>query len=330
MARLERDVGSLQEASGWERLPQMRVVLRRSLDGRTVEPATLAHDDGMLVRANFLGSAEPDLGAISAAVIAGMLDARTRNRARFEPRRWAREGLSTYWAYARELPATRLAQAAWATRVRGVDRARIDHYERLRETLGDRVAASLAATGFDAMERAHPGATVSILRAAFEPGATTDLRATLHERMHPLRAQIRDATSLDDAAIEAAWRAALASYRARADVAAITAALPAVEAHVAITPDASGLPVVEATAHVTGATDGLALSVRHLSIGPFDHVSEDEDMTRESATFGRDGTATVRLVGRYASGDRVLVRVDLEGTALDAPMRLAAERLEVP
>ena len=41
------------------------------------------------------------------------------------------------------------------------------------------------------------------------------------------------------------------------------------------------------------------------------------------------GNAEVRLVGRYAVSDRVHVRVDLEGTALDAPMRLAVTRMEI-
>lgn len=56
---------------------------------------------------------------------------------------------------------------------------------------------------------------------------------------------------------------------------------------------------------------------------------EDSALPRESVRVPPDGHAEVRLTGRYAAGDRVLVRVDLEGTVLLAPMRLAATRLEL-
>jgi len=330
LTELDHDVGTLASEMQLSALPQMRVVLRRTLGRDTIEPVTLSHADGMLVRANFLSSANPDRHAIGAAVIAGMLDARTRRRARFEPRRWWRDGLSTYWAYDRgALPATRLAQAAWATRARGPDAPRLDHFERLREELGGAVAASLAATGVMAIESAHPGGVVALARISFPLSPTEDVRTSIWERMHPLHAQILEATTLDPIALARAWNDTLRAIRARPEVAAITSALPSAEATVTIERDASGIVSVVTRATISPHTSGLTLSVRHLALGPFDRIVEDYAMPRETVLVPHDGHAEVRLTGRYTAGDRVLIRVDLEGTALDTPMRLAATRLEI-
>lgn len=328
LADLDHDVGTLASAMGLEQLPQMRVVLRRALDADTLEPVTLSHGDGMLLRANFLSSVHPDRDRISSWVIAGMLGARTRRRSSFEPRHWWADGLAVYWAYDQgALPASRLAQACWATRTRGPDVPRIDHFERLREEVGDTVAESLAATGVTTIERMHPGGVVAIARVTFPSSPTEDVRTTFSEWMHPLRAQMRDAIGLDPHAHELAWDETLHGLRARPDVAAVLASLPSAEAHVSVERDASGILSIVTRATIAPRTHGLTLSVRHLGIGPFDAVVEDYAMPRETVTVPDDGVVEVRLAGRYAPGDRVLVRVDLEGTALETPMRLAAERL---
>lgn len=331
LADLDHDVGTLADAMQVSALPQMRVVLRRTLARGFVEPVSLSHADGMLVRANFLASAHPDLDAISGAVIAGMLDARTRRRASFEPRHWWRDGLAVYWAYDQgALPVSRLAQACWATRVRGPDVPRLDHFERLREEVGDAAAESLAALGVLAIERTHPGGVAALARVTFPSSPTEDVRTTLAERMHPLRAQITDTVGLTADAHVAAWNDVLREVRARPDVAALYGSLPHAEAAVTLERDASGIVSVVTRATISPGTEGLLLSVHHIAIGPFDHVTEDVAMPRETIPVPADGHAEVRLTGRYTSGDRVLVRVDLEGTALDAPMRLAAVRLEIP
>ncbi len=330
MTELEPTIASFREAMDAARLPQMRVVLRRALDTHTFEQVTLSHGDGMLVRANFLASRSPDAGAISAAVLEGMLDAYTRRRARFEPRRWWRDGLSTYWAYDRgQLPPVRLAQAAWATRTRGPDVPRIDHFDRVREELGDEMAASLAATGVMALEHARPGAVAQAIPVTFAASPPEDIRATLADWLHPVRAQIEDATGIDAAAHTQAWDETLAQIRARPDVAAVLARVPAATATVTVERDASGILTIVTRAEIAPGSEGLTLSVRHVSVGPFDTVVEDFSMPRESVRVPPDGHAEVRLTGRYASGDRVLVRVDVEGTVLLAPMRIAATRLEL-
>jgi hypothetical protein len=335
MTRLERDVGEVRAALGAERLPQMRVVLRRSLDGRYVEPVTLAKDDGMLVRANFRSDVHPDLDTLSAEVIAGMLDARTRHRARFEPRRWLRDGLSLWAASPRgasgehELSTTRLAQAAWATRARGPDAPRIDHFERLREDLSSRVATSLAATGWATVAAVSRDEGSSVARAMFPPGATDDIRTVVRDWWSPPNLELEHALGGWRSDLEEAWNERLRVARARPDVQAILQSLPAATATVTTEREANGIVALVVRAHVDGATEGLALSVRHVALGPFDRTIEDVDMQLESRLFDAGGNAELRLIGRYAVSDRVLVRVDLEGTALDAPMRLAAIRTEI-
>ncbi len=334
MVRLEADVGEVRTALEAERLPQMRVVLRRSLDGRYVEPVRVAVDDGMLVRANFRSDVDPDLDTLSSEVIAEMLDARTRRRARFEPRRWMRDGFALWYASPRsngthELSATRLAQAAWATRARGPDASRIDHFELLRESFSSRVATSLAATGWATVAATARDGGAAVARAEFPAGATDDVRTVLAEWWSPARVRLTRALGIERSALEEAWRERLRVARARPDVQAILQALPDADATITTERDASGIVALVVRAHARGPTDGLALSVRHLAIGPFDRTVEDIDMQLESALFDEAGDAVVRLAGRYAVSDRVLVRVDLEGTALDAPMRLAVSRMEI-
>jgi hypothetical protein len=328
MVDLEHDVAAIADLLGRPPLPQMRVVLRRSLDRGATEPVGLSHADGMLVRANYLGASDDQLDAISAAVIEGMLDARTRGRAHFEPRRWLRDGLAIDVAYG-VLPAARRAQACWATSTRGPDAPRMDHYQRLRESVGDDVAASLAATGIATL-RAHHADLGPLVRMAFPVSPTMDVRATLDEWRHPLRSQIAETMGLDRAALTHAWGETIASMRAEPDVARIALSLPHASATVTIERDESHIVSIVTRATIAPSSEGLTLSVRHLAIGPFDHVTEDYAMPRETVTVAADGHAEVSLRGRYTSGDRVLVRVDLEGTILGAPMRLAAVRLDIP
>jgi hypothetical protein len=132
---------------------------------------------------------------------------------------------------------------------------------------------------------------------------------------------------LTPSAHEAAWREMLHGICTHRDVAAVRASLPSAEANVAVERDASGIVAIVTRATLSPHTSGLTLSVRHLALGPFDEVVEDFSMPRETVSVPDDGQVEVRLAGRYAPGDRVLVRVDVEGTALDAPMRLAAVRL---
>jgi hypothetical protein len=180
-----------------------------------------------------------------------------------------------------------------------------------------------------AIEHAHAGGVVAIARTTFPASPTEDVRTTLSEHFHPLHTQIADATGLDADSVTTAWNATLRDLRGRPDVHAVLAQVPRAEATVAVERDASGIVSVVVRATIATGTSGLALSVRHLGLGAFDHVVEDYAMPRESVPVPVDGHAEVRLTGRYATGDRVLVRVDLEGTALDAPMRLAAERLTI-
>lgn len=334
LARLEASVGSLAEAAGYARLPQLRVVLRRSLDAATFEPVTLAESDGVLMRANFLRESDPDLDGLTAEVIAALCDARTGGRARLEPRRWAREGVALEWAsthrgpeaVAAGLSAARIAQALLATRARGPDPARMARFELLREEVGARAAAALSATGIAAIRAERGDAAVSALvREAFPAGSTDDFRVVLRDWLRP---PPEAGAGISTEALGAAWSAELARLRMRPDAAEIVAALRDARASLTVERDVAGLPALVVRAE-TGAP-GRVLTVRHVVLGPFDRVVEDVTTETESVVADALGHAEVRLEGRYATGDRVLVRVDLEGTPLGAPHRLLSRRLEVP
>lgn len=337
LSRLELDVGSFADTAGWTRLPQLRVVLRRSLDGSTFEPVTLAPHDGVLLRANFLADAEPDLDGLSAEVLGALLDARTALRARLEPRRWARDGLALHWAMRSPLhgdTSARAALALLATRSRGPDAPRMAAFEHLREEVGSRGAAALAATGFDAIAEVRgDGAIANVVRTAFPNGATDDFRVVVRDLLRPMPAVVSEATGLDAGALASVWSAHLDALRVRADVTTHVAMLGDPSATVTFETDADGVRTLVVRAR-TGAgprSEGArTVTLHHFALGPFDRAVEDTEMVSTDVVERPDATAEIRVTGRYAAHDRVLVRVDLGGTSLDAPVRLIAARLEVP
>ena len=342
LGRLTSDVGSLASLAGWERLPQVRVVLRRSLDGRIVEPVGLGRDDGVLLRANFLRSAEPDLTGISAQALAALLDARTRGRSALPPRRWLRDGLALHWA-ARSEAATR-SEAGPAV---GLDDARIAHalfvarevptdgslaarYLVLRERHGDAGIAAYAATGVQSLVAHDPsGARLGeLLRRAFPSGAHEDFRAVLTEWLDPLPTQIEATMGVNERALFEGWAGELDRLATLPAPRVLLDGLGAVRA--TLTVEGTDL-VVRAE---TGPGEGRVLTVRHFDLGPFDREVLDHEMLSESTVAGTEAwdiaSAEIRIAGRYDHGSRVLVTADLSGTPIGAPLRLLAERIEIP
>lgn len=324
LGRLESDVGELMAAAGWQRIPQLRVSLRRSLDAREVEPVGLSQDDGVLLRASFAGE-DRDLSRVSESLISALLSSRTRGRADLEPSAWLRDGVASYWATRNDPEARRRrdAHALFVTRDRGADRARLRRFLRLRESDGPRGASALAMTGVEALVgMAEPASALGrLLARAFPAGAPNDLRAVASTWLDPVPHVLAETTDVTEDALFAAWAARLDALRADRQVTSLLG--PAAGARASIT--ASPMSI-EVSASIP---EGTTLGVHHVAIDAFDRPVDERTMHGESA--GRsEGSTVIQLAGAYASGSRALVVADLLGTGVGAPLRLASARVEVP
>lgn len=335
LSRLEHDVGSLATLAGWERLPQIRVVLRRSLDGHTFEPVGLGRDDGVLVRANFLPEVAPDLTGLSAQVIFSVLGARTRGRAYFPTRLWLSDGFAMHWASNGPLSVERAAHALVVAGREPGSRPSLRDYPMLRERHGAEGVASFYGTAVEALHlgpRGTPPDAASDVRfsalvdRAFPAGPVDDVRVVVGEWLDPLSAQVQDTMGLDEAAVTAVWGQRLDGLRSDPAVMGLVTALGSPTATLEVVDEGSPTLVVRAE---LGTGEGRVLTVRHLELGPFDAPVEDHDMVSETVTPDANGVAELRLAGRYGHGARVLVVADLMGTPMGLPVRLLAERLEV-
>jgi hypothetical protein len=351
VALLEPSLVALRDAMGWSALPESRVVLRASLDGRTFEQAALRAGDGALVRANFRSEARPDLVGLEAALVRALLDDRSNGRARFEPQAWARAGFPLWWAACGphrapdgttcSLPLERRAIAQLALHAseaggRGVDRARIAAWDTLREEEGERVAESLAATGMATLARlAGPGAPAAFARALFAAWAPNDSRVVLSTLLAPPHARLVAATSVDEAALFSAWQAELEADRARPEIAALLGRVsPRPSARLAIESREGSQRVIALEVEVPWAvTAGVTITVHTQSLPPFDRVVEPWEPRRDTFVLAEDErTRRIELTGRVARGDRVLVMVDVEDPegGFGAPTRVLAARRDVP
>ncbi len=347
LARLEPSLLALMPAMGWTALPESRVVLRGSLDGRTFESAFLRPGDGALVRANFRASATPDLEGIEAALVRGLLDDRSNNRAHFEPQAWARSGFPLWWAHcgphrnARAvdctLPAARRALAqltlhATPTGGRGVDRPRIAAWNTLREQENDRVAESLAATGMVTLSRLTNGAgPASFARALFSQWSPRDSRTVLSTLFSPPSARLLASTQIDEATLHREWQADLVRDRASPEVAALLGRVsPRPTATFTIAAREGTLRTLVVDVTVPWAdTDGVVVGVLTETLLPFDTVVEEFDLRRDRFVLGpNERSRHIELTGRVSAGDRILLLVEVEDprSGLTAPTRILAER----
>lgn len=347
LARLEPSLVALMPAMGWTALPESRVVLRGSLDGRTFEDAFLRPGDGALVRANFRASANPDLDGLEAALVRSLLDDRTNHRAHFEPQAWARSGFPLWWAHCGphrtanaaactlSTPRRALAQLplhASPTGGRGVDRPRIAAWSRLREEESDRVAESLAGSGMVTLARLTSGTgPASLARALFSEWASRDSRVVLSTLLSPPSSRLLSSTQIDEATLHREWHADLVRDRASPEVVALLGRVsPRPTATFTIAAREGGLRTLVVDVTVPWSdTDGVVVGVLTETLLPFDTLVDESDLRRDRFVLAAgEHTRHIELTGRVSAGDRVLLIVEVEDprSGLTAPTRILAER----
>lgn len=357
LERLEPSLAALMPVMGWTALPEARVVLRGSLDGRTFEPARLRAGDGALVRANFLGVHDANTGrgvdveGLEAALVRGLLDDRTNHRADFEPQAWARAGFPLWWAACgphrsrqpsdcQLAPARRvLAQLSLHAGVdaadhdtAGLDAARLAAWSRLREEEGERVSESLAATGFVTLARLTRGeGPTSLARALFSRWATNDSRVSFQTLLSPWSAQLLGTTGIDEPGLLREWSADLARDRVASDVSPLLARVsPRPTATLSIEPRGPSLRVLVIDVVVPWPdTEGVVVSVLTEPLEPFDTLVDEADVRRDQFVLrAGESSRRIELTGRVSAGGRILVGVDVEDprSGVGAPVRVLSSR----
>lgn len=329
LAALERDLGALRRALGWARLPPVRVALRPTLDGRTVESVDLEENDGVLVRANFT-AADFDRADFEAALVARVLDHATAGRAIFEPQRWVRDGFSAWWARRANAPAPGPSafelRALWATRATGATDATLRRWTLTRERLGEPVAGAVAWSMVRHIARTRgDGAVLRLARHLYGRRPPTDVREVVHAWRHPMEREVSDAAGVPWTALVDSWAAWLGERRRDGAVSAALAGVPTVAAAVRVAP---GEVVYDV--RVAGGEPTAPIARVHAPLGPFDDVLEERDLLREEGVVERGVAATLPLRGRYGRGARAFAAVEVESSTLGCPLRFAARRVEVP
>ena len=323
LSLLEGSLAPLGEALGWDALPTVRVALRESLDGETLEPVAIRDEDGVLVRANFRRTSEWDEVAFVADLVHGTIDEHTDDRATFEPAHWALDGFSRWWA-ARARPDARArwrSIAAIAARRETIDGALFRRWASTEERLGDPVASAIAFEAIRALDEGERGEVpVRLARALFSERAPEDSRVVITTWLRPPESILREHGGVDLDALAARVRERLASEPA-SPIDGARASL-SIEAH-----DGDVRDLVVSVDFGAGVPEGTVVSVGHLETGPFDRTYAPWDLERSDVSMRAGHThAMVRVPGRYGPGQRVLVVADVRMPGVGATVRVLAER----
>lgn len=328
---LHADLARLRRELGLARLAPVHVALRETLDPRLVERVELDGREGILLRARFT-SEGLDLDDLRAAVLERALEVATDGRAAFEPYAWARTGLARAIVHADEPapPRAPLLRALYLTREQEPSLALLERWQETEERFGPAGAEVLAYAAFRGLEaRAGRERASAFARAAFGTPPLPGALALLEDWRAPPMARLARETGLGPAELEEAWRRELAVWRADPRARAL-AELPRASASLALEREGA-LPVLRWTVRFDRPPPPEAIcSLLHAAVGPFDApLAADAWLHEERRCLELDPEGE-RLVGRYGAGERVLLAVELHDPRLGAPMRLAAERMELP
>ncbi|MBI3928852.1 MAG: ABC transporter permease [Armatimonadetes bacterium] len=324
LRKLESSLVELRQELGWEQLPEARIGVRSSLDGRTFERAEMEENGGLLVRCDFT-EPEFDSTAFEAYLVREILDEMSHGRARLEARRWAHDGFSRWWAQGGDGTEVPIRRALWAT-PEGISEHDLRTWDVFRERHGETVAEAVGYSGFCALERMRGRkAVLDLARELWgrEP-APNDARRTFEEWRHPLAHQLEQSTGLDWDEFLGGWNRALAESRRQ------PAGLPRGTARVREEQgEGSGRDLVYSLKLERPLPAGTPWALVHARLGPFDEELSDADLMREEHLWPA-GQPQVegRLVGRYGRSDRIFVSIEVDSPDL-GPIRLLAERREL-
>jgi hypothetical protein len=335
LAALESDLAELRAALDWRELPPVRIAQRADLDARTFDSAKLTDADGLLVRANLRLLSGPSQLAFRAYIVREVLQLHSHGRATFEPRRWVHDGFARWWVERNAPAATSIAwaRALWATRSRPVTLADLTTWTRFREEVGEPIAEGIAYSGLVSLEGLGGKLEVlALARALYQRRTYQDSRESLRELWHPMAKDLEAATGSSYASFVAAWNRALDAGRATPAARALLDRVPPVRGWLTVEPGAGDIRTVHyGFVFASAPPPGTIVSLLHLQLEPVDVELVPARLEREDHPLAAGAlTAEQRLTGRYGRGERVFFALEVESPLLDTPLRVLAQRRELP
>ena len=342
LSHLETDFGALILLLNWQTRPAVRVAYSSALDAGVYDPAALAQNDGILVRANF-AAADFDPSDFAAHLVGRLLDEATDGRARFEPKAWLRDGFAEWWSHGdRDSSAAApdletaclegfrpLLRALWASRTAPPSEDHLAAWLRYRERHGEDLAEAVAAGGLWVLEQMEGhDAVLSLAREVFARQPAQDLRELIYEWRHPMPEVFERATALSWPEFVAAWRAEL--ERLATTPACRQALVGVAEGSTRLDVEAGVGAVRELVYGVSfdqPPPDSTLVTLLHGRLTAFDDTIERRDLRREEKLWpvGKR-QASWRLPGFYNQGSRAFLALEIESAVLGCPIRLHAER----
>jgi len=346
-----RAMTPLESRLGLESMPPIRLALRPDREAHDIDYGTL---DGVFVAANWLEHDGYDDAVLVAVVLHGVLTARTGGRAPFEPYHWVLDGFTRWWAETAgeadallpEHRAELIARAAFVAGRLDPDQGLVSDWQGMAEAYGYPGAEALATSAVVRLqERAGSDAVMALAREFLSVPLGSSVLASLQDRRRPPEERFERATGLEYRGFMDDWRTWLLAQATLPAVVERLAAIPALQPVVqAVRED--GVPIVVAglidrddrRAVPDGAAgdtvgdlvdDGQRCWLRHSLLTPFASEWEVDDEDEREAGCRAD-PALFTLEGRYASGDRALVSIELEDEAFHQPLRLGAARVDIP
>ncbi|MFK7854553.1 MAG: hypothetical protein AB8B79_10585 [Granulosicoccus sp.] len=332
---------ALQATLGLSRLPDVRLSLTPGREKHDIDYATR---DGVFISANWLEHDSYDDAILDTVLLHGVLSAQTGGRAVFEPYHWVLDGFTRWWveqgnSRLRETHRSELlARALWA-----LDREpQADRLIRRWQLIADRFAypsaEALAWVAMTYIEQEMGRETVIALAAEFltQPMGSS-LSATLKDRREGVQTRVERIVGMPIDEFHRQWRAWLQNQRDDPQIQSLLAFIPALKGSVVSEIDefgtqqilASYVPLDEGRGLATdiSALDGLCI-IKHDYLGPFDTEFEVSKDYESSANCDAESPAhEIRSI--YATGDRVFIALDYEGSVFHQPLRLHAERLTI-
>ncbi len=360
LGRLEDDLGDLAAELGWREPPAVRVAYGPSLDPGIYDTAVLDDNDGLLVRVNFRSGDPWDPRDFSAHVLGLALDEATAGRARFEPKAWLRDGFAHWWSRRDRGPgrpegaptesrsegaptehleqacrdgSATLLRALWATRGEPLSEERLARWLRYRERHGEDLAEAVAFSGLSVLERrVGRDAVLRLAHRVFGRRPAENLSELFYEWRHPMADVFAAATSRPWLDFIDEWNGELERLRGTAACRERLAAVSGGEGWIEIEPGAGALrDLVYGFRFAEPPPAGTLVALLHHRLTPFDGELERRDLKREEKLWPEvEREASWRLPGFYGRGSRVFLALEVESAALGCPIRLVAERREVP
>jgi hypothetical protein len=319
--RLSEDLGAMSDYLGLEKLPAVAVLPIRELDADVFQRAKLEKADGVVVRAN-VAAPDFDPRAFEAFLFREVLIEASEGVVLREERQWLLDGFTTAWAYRDGAREERLATRAAVASREDFDSGR---WLMTRERLGPCLSGALAFRGVQVLrERLGEEAFRTLLRHTLAEPPGTGFWGLWHEP--DLASLLRERGGPSEDELSRLWHEALQKDRA--------AHAPELEQLAGLRPTLTLVPESAETFRLEhalrtepGKETPRRYALLHHKLKPFENEVAPHELARQDTVPSPEGA---RLSQGLSRGDRWLFVVQVESETLGCPVRLLAERRDIP